>query len=387
MLGASLARVDSRFDVRRSLRVVLFQISWEDLDGVVLELVRWGMQYENGQQGIGDLITLLYHDATSNPSWAKLYVRVFDDLGHKLQLGLHMTLAVVQGLPPVASGSAAHTPIMLKPPAPPPKEDITLTDVWLKHLLANASQSRDPRRFASIISSWVNIPRAGHHLRARILTRVVWRLVSKATFDGSARAAFYAKLCCELGVRLPDDIVLESSRAVEGSRPALRGRQLFAALLSKQCLMYFERFAAVANSQQATALPSSARQHAHSLASFVGELFKVDVLSRESLRTFIATLLSGKNDAPETALIALGRLLRLVGKALDKESDESLDACYAWIRDLYKRPGLGEAVRKALEDLVARREQGWETNEAETASSSSLAAGQVSRERQIVILC
>jgi translation initiation factor 4G len=244
---------------------------------------------------------------------------------------------------------------------------------------------------SSQILSWAN--RSTEETDGRTLRQVIALIFEKAT-DEAAFSTMYAKLCAKLQTELDPNVKDESLPAADG-KPA-SGGQLFRKYLLNRCQEDFERgwaqkdaTAAAAKNKEADDkakkesneqsereakeaeergekvaqqkeaellseeyyVAQKAKRRGLGLVRFVGELFKLSMISDRIMHSCIKTLLQNIVDPEEEEIESLCKLLSTVGKLLD-QSEQGQNRMSVYImrmRDMMKSASLNSRMRFMLQ--------------------------------------
>ncbi|KAH9944591.1 armadillo-type protein [Amylocystis lapponica] len=256
------------------------------------------------------------------------------------------------------------------------------------------------KRFESIsnqIISWAN--RSEREKDGRTLIQVV-RLVFERVSD-EARSEMYARLCRTMMEQISPKVQDDGIKNSEGK--PIAGGQLFRKYLLNRCQEDFERgwaakdTTAVAAATKATedkavkdaaeknkdesALYSEeyyaaqkARQQGLGLIRFIGELFKVQMLTERIMHECVKKLLRNDENPEEEEIESLCKLLTTVGQILDtKKAHAHMDVYFSRMKRLCKSPNVNSRMQFMLQDIIELRERKWIPRNA-VAAPTTLAA-------------
>jgi uncharacterized membrane protein YgcG len=98
--------------------------------------------------------------------------------------------------------------------------------------------------------------------------------------------------------------------------------------------------------------------------SFIGELFKLQMITEKIMHGCVKQLLAKVQDPEEEETEALCRLLKGIGGRLDHEKAKShMDVYFLRIKELSQNPKLPSRIRFMLEDLIEQRKNDWKARQ------------------------
>ncbi|OJD20829.1 hypothetical protein ACJ73_07835 [Blastomyces percursus] len=206
------------------------------------------------------------------------------------------------------------------------------------------------------------------------LQLVIQRTLDKA-MDEAHWSSLYAQFCQRMQDKVTSDIKDEGMRDRHGNVAA--GRDLFRKYLLNTCQMEFNRGwqadlpktpegvteeAAMMSDEYYIA--AAAKRRGLGLIKFIGELFKLGMLTEGIMHGCVAKLLNFKGLPEETEVESLTNLLRTVGYSLDysktKGSRGSMDEYFKKIETLADpKSGLPKRLQFMLQDLIDLRNARW----------------------------
>ncbi|PWY99982.1 hypothetical protein BCV70DRAFT_103516 [Testicularia cyperi] len=238
----------------------------------------------------------------------------------------------------------------------------------------------------------------------RTLRQVIQLIFEKAT-DEAAWSEMYARLCRKIMEELSTDVKDESLRNADG-KPVVGG-SLFRKYLLNRCQEDFERgwaqrdtAVAAAKSKEAEdkakkdsndkaeaeakaaeergeksdAEPKEAellsdeyyeaqkaKRRGLGLVKFIGELFKLNMLTERIMHLCIKKLLSNATDPEEEEIESLCKLMTTVGKILDTEKARGhIDIYFTRMKEMSQNEAsINSRMRFMLIDVIELRESGW----------------------------
>ncbi|KAG9014201.1 hypothetical protein FRB94_013511 [Tulasnella sp. JGI-2019a] len=285
-------------------------------------------------------------------------------------------------------------------------DEKTLVDRKVKSLLNKLTMEK----FDSIsdqIIGWANKSEA--EADGKTLIQVIKLVFEKAT-DEATWSEMYAKLCRKMMEQISPDVRDEGVRNPDGK--PIAGGQLFRKYLLNRCQEDFERgwsakeaAVALAASKKAeddtkaaaAAIAAAAakaggkeeeivlysdeyyaalkaKRQGLGLVKFIGELFKLQMLTERIMHECIKKLLSNVEDPEEEEIESLCKLLATVGQSLDTpKAKNHMDIYFARMDVLAKNPAVASRVQYMLLDVIEMRLRGWKARQA-VAAPSTIAA-------------
>lgn len=265
------------------------------------------------------------------------------------------------------------------------------------------------------ILEWAN--KSVDEADGRTLRQVIALIFEKAT-DEAAWSEMYARLCRVLMDQLNPEVKDENLTGSD-SKP-VTGGSLFRKYLVNRCQEDFERgwahrdaTVAAAKSKEAEdkakkdandaaakeakeaeergEKPSSAPKEAELLSDeyyeaakakrrglglvrFIGELFKLQMLTERIMHLCIRNLLANAKDPEEEEIESLCKLLTTVGSMLDLDdrSRSRMDIYLVRMQEMMKSPGINSRMRFMLQDVIDLRERKWQAR-TENAGPKTIA--------------
>lgn len=244
-------------------------------------------------------------------------------------------------------------------------------------------------RFDSIsdqIISWAN--KSEKEKDGRTLIQVIRLVFEKAT-DEAAWSEMYARLCRKMMEQISANVQDEGIKNNEGK--PIAGGQLFRKYLLNRCQEDFERgwvakeATAVAAATKATedraakaaadtnpnadesALYSEeyyaaqkAKRQGLGLIKFIGELFKLQMLTERIMHECIKKLLGNVENPEEEEIESLCKLLTTVGQSLDTPKARAhMDVYFSRMKELCKNPNVNSRMQFMLQDIIELRARNW----------------------------
>ncbi|TBU42573.1 armadillo-type protein, partial [Dichomitus squalens] len=187
--------------------------------------------------------------------------------------------------------------------------------------------------------------RSANERDGRSLIRVANVIVEKA-MDDMGRSELYAQLCHGISERIDPGIRASGVKAANGKRCA--GGQLFRKFLLNRCQDEFER--GVDEDNTSFAEIATRRQRYLGLVKFLGELFKVKLLTERIIQQTIQTFLGNIESPRDFHIDGLHTILTTVGHLLDtEEGREHLDVYFQHIKELSESNAVSPRLRLMLQ--------------------------------------
>ncbi|KAL2020352.1 hypothetical protein VTK56DRAFT_8481 [Thermocarpiscus australiensis] len=213
----------------------------------------------------------------------------------------------------------------------------------------------------------------------RTLRQVIQLTFEKAT-DEAHWASMYAKFCKRMLETMSPEIRDESILDKQGN--VVSGGALFRKYLLNRCQEEFERGWKVdlpkpkegedKNSKEAALLSdeyyiaAAAKRRGLGLVQFIGELYKLGMLTERIMHECVRKLLEFADMPDEAEIESLSKLLRTIGANLDstEKGRALMDVYFQRIDQVIHLPGLPSRLMFMLMDVVDLRKAGWVSKEA-----------------------
>ncbi|KAK0494871.1 armadillo-type protein [Armillaria luteobubalina] len=252
------------------------------------------------------------------------------------------------------------------------------------------------KRFDSLsdqIIAWAN--KSEKDKDGRTLIQVIRLVFEKAT-DEAMWSEMYARLCRKMMAQISPKVQDDGIKNAEGK--PITGGQLFRTYLLNRCQGDFERgwvakeaTTAVAaskaiedqasnaaaqakgdreesitiNSEEYYAAQKAKRQGL-GLIKFIGELFKLQMLTERIMHECVKQLLGNAEKPEEEEIESLCMLLTTVGGLLDTlKARAHMDVCFSRMKELTKNPNVSSRMQFMLQasftslDIIELRERKW----------------------------
>ncbi|KAM3421408.1 hypothetical protein BST61_g1802 [Cercospora zeina] len=235
-----------------------------------------------------------------------------------------------------------------------------------------------PEKFEKISDQILEIAaQSKHEVDGRTLRQVIQLTFEKAC-DEAHWAGMYAKFCHKMLTTMSTDIRDETIKDKNGN-PVVGGA-LFRKYLLNRCQEEFERGWQAnlpdkpeGESQEAVLLSdeyyvaAAAKRRGLGLIQFIGQLYKLRMLTLRIMHECVMRLLNFEGDPDEAAIENLTTLLRSVGSTMDEEEQgqqlmktyfDRIDQAIMQNKNLPSRP------RFMILDLIDLRKAGWKGKDA-----------------------
>ncbi|KAF8176531.1 hypothetical protein BJ912DRAFT_930637 [Pholiota molesta] len=246
------------------------------------------------------------------------------------------------------------------------------------------------------IIAWAN--KSEKEKDGRTLIQVIRLVFEKAT-DEATWSEMYARLCRKMMEQISAKVQDDGIKNNEGK--PIAGGQLFRKYLLNRCQEDFERgWVAKETTAAAAAVKASddkakAKRQGLGLIKFIGELFKLQMLTERIMHECVKKLLGNVDNPEEEEIESLCKLLTTVGGILDTPKARAhLDVYFSRMKELTKSPNVNSRMQYMLLDLIELRERKWISRTAvaapttlaqihENAAKEKIAAEKESYQRQI----
>ncbi|KAL2134193.1 hypothetical protein VTI74DRAFT_814 [Chaetomium olivicolor] len=205
----------------------------------------------------------------------------------------------------------------------------------------------------------------------RTLRQVIQLTFEKAT-DEAHWASMYAKFCKRMLETMSPEIRDENILDKQGN--VVSGGALFRKYLLNRCQEEFERGWKVDLPEAATEAQlmseeyyaaAAAKRRGLGLVQFIGELYKLGMLTERIMHECVRKLLEFTGVPDESEIESLTKLLRTIGANLDSQEKgrQMMQAYFARIETIIEIPKLPSRLKFMLMDVVDLRQAGWVSKE------------------------
>ncbi|PFH52156.1 hypothetical protein AMATHDRAFT_57504 [Amanita thiersii Skay4041] len=245
------------------------------------------------------------------------------------------------------------------------------------------------------IIQWAN--KSENEKDGRTLIRVIRLVFEKAT-DEATWSEMYARLCRKMMEQISPKVQDDGIKNTEGK--PITGGQLFRKYLLNRCQEDFERgwFAKEATAAAAASkaledqavkaanetgngevalysdeyyAAQKAKRQGLGLIKFIGELFKLQMLTERIMHECVKKLLGNVQNPEEEEIESLCKLLTTVGSLLDTQKARAhMDVYFQRMKELTSSPNVSPRMRFMLQDVIELRERKWVARNAVAAPTT-----------------
>ncbi|PKY55527.1 ARM repeat-containing protein [Rhizophagus irregularis] len=200
----------------------------------------------------------------------------------------------------------------------------------------------------------------------RILREVI-RLIFERSCNDSKFCAIYVKLFRKMMERVDPEIVDESIKNSDDK--FVQGGTLFRKYLISSCQEDFEKgwkinIPSPSNESDLTSdkyyAAAKAKRKGLGLICFIGEMFKLNMLSESVMHDCILKLSIFEDSPKEEEMESLCILLNMVGKHLDhKTKEKDMNSYFDRLEKISKLPSLSNRIKFMLMDIINLRKNDW----------------------------
>ncbi|KAF3907347.1 hypothetical protein AA313_de0200328 [Arthrobotrys entomopaga] len=276
--------------------------------------------------------------------------------------------------------AAPQTQIQAGPSGAPSAagEESRLSPEMVQRKVKAALNKMTPEKFDKIADQILEIAsQSRYETDGRSLRQVIQLTFEKAT-DEPNFSSMYAKFCKRMLESMHPDIKDENIKDKNGN--IVTGGALFRKYLLNRCQEEFERGWKVnlppkpeGVSEEAALMSdeyyiaAAAKRRGLGLIQFIGELFKLQMLTERIMHECVKKLVDYEGTPEEEEVESLCKLLRTIGFALDatEKSRLAMDAYFNRIQQMMDSKDLNSRMKFMLLDVVDIRKSGWESKEAD----------------------
>ncbi|KAK6525063.1 hypothetical protein TWF281_011943 [Arthrobotrys megalospora] len=261
---------------------------------------------------------------------------------------------------------------------PAPGEESRLSPEMVQRKVKSALNKMTPEKFDKIADQILEIAsQSRYETDGRSLRQVIQLTFEKAT-DEPNFSSMYAKFCKRMLESMHPDIKDENIKDKNGN--IVTGGALFRKYLLNRCQEEFERGWKVnlppkpeGTSEEAALMSdeyyiaAAAKRRGLGLIQFIGELFKLQMLTERIMHECVKKLVDYEGTPEEEEVESLCKLLRTIGYALDatEKSHLAMDAYFARIQQMMDSKDLNSRMKFMLLDVVELRKANWESKESD----------------------
>ncbi|EPS40436.1 hypothetical protein H072_5714 [Dactylellina haptotyla CBS 200.50] len=257
-------------------------------------------------------------------------------------------------------------------------EEARLSPEMVQRKVKAALNKMTPEKFDKIADQILEIAsQSRYETDGRSLRQVIQLTFEKAT-DEPNFSSMYAKFCKRMLESMHPDIKDENIKDKNGN--VVTGGALFRKYLLNRCQEEFERGWKVnlppkpeGVSEEAALMSdeyyiaAAAKRRGLGLIQFIGELFKLQMLTERIMHECVKKLVDYEGTPEEEEVESLCKLLRTIGYALDatEKSRLAMDAYFVRIQQMMDSKDLNSRMKFMLLDVIELRKAHWESKEAD----------------------
>lgn len=298
----------------------------------------------------------------------------------------NMPLTAGQDLKPIAVTASGWKPTSIgnkaaQAPIAGHAEQGHMEPEMVQRKVKAALNKMTPEKFDKIADQILTIAgQSKNEQDGRTLRQVIQLTFEKAT-DEAHWASMYAKFCKRMLEMMSPEIRDEGILDKNGN--VVSGGALFRKYLLNRCQEEFERGWKVDLPEQPTDadgnktgeaallsdeyyIAAAAKRRGLGLVQFIGELFKLGMLTERIMHECVRKLLEFQGIPDEAEIESLTKLLRTIGGNLDStdKGRGMMDAYFQRIQTIQDLPDLPSRLKFMLLDVVDLRRAHWESKEA-----------------------
>ena len=231
-----------------------------------------------------------------------------------------------------------------------------------------------PERFDKIADEILKIAsQSQRESDGRTLRQVIALLFEKAC-DEAHWASMYARFASRMLAEMSPEI--KDENITDRSGQPVTGGNLFRKYLLNRCQEEFERGWEInlplnegGQSGEAAMLSdeyykaAAAKRKGLGLVQFIGELYKLGMLSAKIMHTCVKKLLDFEGEPDEASIEGLTKLLRTVGSKLEEDAQQVMPAYFSRIETIMNHKGLPSRMYFMLLDVRDLRAAGWRSKD------------------------
>jgi translation initiation factor 4G len=300
-----------------------------------------------------------------------------------------MPLTAGQDLKPIAVTSGGWKPTSVGGKAGAGASAIAasgyLDPEMVQRKVKSALNKMTPEKFDKIADQILAIAgQSKDEADGRTLRQVIQLTFEKAT-DESHWASMYAKFCKRMLESMSPDVRDERIKDKNGN--IVSGGNLFRKYLLNRCQEEFERgWSNLSQAKEEEGAEDSskktlgdaamlsdeyyeaaaAKRRGLGLVQFIGELYKLGMLTERIMHECVHKLVDYKGVPDEAEIESLSKLLRTIGANLDntEKGRPMMDAYFQRIQSMAELPELQSRMKFMLMDVLDLRRANWQSKEA-----------------------
>ncbi|PHH86324.1 hypothetical protein CDD83_10416 [Cordyceps sp. RAO-2017] len=307
-----------------------------------------------------------------------------NDFGAKeAQAAKTMPLTAGQEIKPIAISAGGWKPSSVgKASQPGPSGSAYLDPEMVQRKVKAALNKMTPEKFDRIADQILDIAsQSKDESDGRTLRQVIQLTFEKAT-DEAHWASMYAKFCKRMLETMSPEV--RDERIKDKNGHVVSGGNLFRKYLLNRCQEEFERGWTTLPEQkeaeesvdkkpgEAVMLSdeyyaaAAAKRRGLGLVQFIGELYKLGMLTERIMHECVHKLVDYKGVPDEAEIESLCKLLRTIGANLDhtEKGRPMMDAYFQRIQTMAELPELQSRMKFMLMDVIDLRRASWISKEA-----------------------
>ncbi|MCJ1281298.1 hypothetical protein MMC26_000616 [Xylographa opegraphella] len=269
---------------------------------------------------------------------------------------------------------------------PPPGGDGYLAPDVVQRKVKAALNKMTPSTFDKISGQILEIVmQSKKETDGRTLRQVIQLTFEKAT-DEAHWAQMYAEFCSSMLQNMTPDIK-DETLPLDKTGKVTAGSTLFRKYLLNRCQQDFEagwkdklpdkpegEMDQAAMLSDEYYIAAAAKRRGLGLVRFIGELFKLGMLTSRIMHMCVKRLVDWEGMPDEAEVESLTSLLKTIGETLDSEEKmrTTMDAYFLRINAMIGVEGLPSRLRFMLMDIVDMRKKGWKSKDAASKGPTTL---------------
>ena len=290
-----------------------------------------------------------------------------------------MPLTAGMNLTPLETSTTGWKPRSVGQPqlGPTPGGASLMDPETVQRKVKAALNKMTPEKFDRIADSILEIAaQSKDESDGRTLRQVIQLTFEKAT-DEAHWAPMYANFCRKMLQSMSDEI--KDENIMDRNGQVVTGGNLFRKYLLNRCQEEFERGWKVnlpakpeGQTEEAAILSdeyyiaAAAKRRGLGLVRFIGELFKLGMLTERIMHECVKKLVDYEGMPDEAEVESLTSLLRTIGAQLDDPASRGqarMDIYFERIKTTIELPELPSRLRFMLMDVVDLRSKGWHSKD------------------------
>ncbi|KAF2085004.1 ARM repeat-containing protein [Saccharata proteae CBS 121410] len=295
------------------------------------------------------------------------------------QAAKNMPLTAGMDLKPLQKSQTGWVPTSLTQPAAAaaPAAGVLGPELVQRKVKA-ALNKMTPEKFDRIAEQILDIAKQSENESDGRTLRQVIQLTFEKACDEAHWASMYAKFCQHMLTNITPAVKDENVKDKNGN--AVVGGNLFRKYLLNRCQEEFEHGwennlppKPEGESEEAAMLSdeyyiaAAAKRKGLGLIQFIGELYKLGMLTIRIMHECVMRLLNFEGMPDESNVESLVKLLRTVGATMEEQPNgaKMMDAYFQRIEGVMAMPGLPSRMHFMLLDTVELRRKGWRSKDSD----------------------